>query len=112
MLRWLIAAGVVTLLWPLIPVFAAAGGLPTVGELMAGYQFKAGIIPAGLGAGLSCALMEMVLLWGRARQQLASRRYQMGGENQVDETLREFWKDRADNYMAGKYKEGGSRDVQ
>ena len=110
-LRWVVAGVVVTLVWPLGGVFQAAGALPTVGELMAGYRFRPGMVPAGLGAGLTCALVELVLLWGRTRRQVAARRYHMGGENRVDETLREFWQERADTYLAGKSRDRGGDGV-
>lgn len=108
-LRWLLAGLVVTLLWPLVPLLQAAGSLPTVAELAAGYRFPVGIIPAGLGASLACGVMELALLVRRSRRQVAFRPYRMGGENQVDETLREFWQSRADSYLAGKSR-GAGRD--
>lgn len=48
-LRWLVAAVLVVLAWPLAGLLSQGGGLPTVAELAAGYRFQVGLLPAGLG---------------------------------------------------------------
>jgi len=100
---WLVAGAVVVLAWPLAILLIHGAGLPTVAELAAGYRFQPGLIPAGLGAAASCALLDLLLSWQQSRQHLAAyRRHEMGGDNRVDETLKEFWQHRAERYLAEK----------
>lgn len=103
---WLVAGAVVVLAWPLAVLLTHGAGLPTVAELAAGYRFQPGLIPAGLGAAATCALLDLLLTWKQARQRRAAyRRNEMGGDNRVDETLKEFWQHRAESYLAEKGRE-------
>lgn len=102
-LRWFAAGALVVLVWPLAVRLGLGGGLPTVTELAAGYRFPTGLIPAALGAAMACAPLDLLLSWKQHRRRLAAyRRNEMGGDNRVDETLKEFWQDRAERYLAEK----------
>lgn len=106
-LRWFGFALGGVLALPLVHLTVAAGRLPGFSDLLRDYHLGGAQLAAALGMALLCATTELVYTRARARRYLRQRGIH-AGDNDVDETLKAFWRERAENYLAGRNRDPGA----
>jgi hypothetical protein len=97
---WRCAAGILIGLGAsFVAASVAAGHLLSVPELVRSFVPDARHLLAGAAAGLMLALAHLVQVHVRRRRRRLRER-EMGEIHDVDAELKEFWRDRADAYLA------------